>query len=120
VGVSIRSRKEGLGTKGYQRNILAHALSLQPGLRLVIAVDEDVDIYSMDDVMWAIMSRVNPTSDLLFGASGSRGVAAQPGEQTARVETGGFSGGLAHRCYRSIPLKGTLRTGAFFRLTRSI
>jgi len=64
-------------------------------LRLVVAVDEDVDIYSMDDVMWAIMSRVNPTSDLLLGASGSRGVAAQPGEQTARVETAGFTGGLA-------------------------
>jgi hypothetical protein len=30
-----------------------------------------------------------------LGASGSRGVAAQPGEQTGRIETSGFTGGLA-------------------------
>ena len=94
-GVIYQVEKRRPRDEGYQRNILAHALSLQPGLRLVVAVDEDVDIYSMDDVMWAIMSRVNPTCDLLLGASGSRGVAAQPGEQTGRVETPGFAGGLA-------------------------
>ncbi len=94
-GVIYQVQKRRPRDEGYQRNILAHALSLQPGLRLAIAVDEDVDIYSMDDVMWAIMSRVNPTSDLLLGASGSRGVAAQPGEQTGRIETSGFTGGLA-------------------------
>ena len=94
-GVIFQVQKRRPRDEGYQRNILTHALSLQPGLRLVIAVDEDVDIYSMDDVMWAIMSRVNPASDLLLGVSGSRGIAAQPGEQTARVEASGFGGGLA-------------------------
>jgi len=49
----------------------------------------------MDDVMWAIMSRTNPMTDFIYGASGSRGSAAQPGEQAARIEAGGFSGGLA-------------------------
>jgi 3-polyprenyl-4-hydroxybenzoate decarboxylase len=58
-------------------------------------VDEDVDIYSIDDVMWAIMSRTNPATDFFLGAGGSRGVAAQPGEQATRIEAGGFGGGLA-------------------------
>ena len=42
----------------------------------VIDVHCPFDIYSMDDVMWAIMSRTEPATDYLRGAVGSRGVAA--------------------------------------------
>ena len=61
---------------------------------LIVAVDEDVDLYSMDDVMWAIMSRTEPATDYLRGAVGSRGVAAQPGEAATLIDVGGFGGGL--------------------------
>ena len=50
-----------------------HTLLAHPGTRLVIVVDEDVDIYSMDDVMWAIMTRANPTTGLLTKAPGMIG-----------------------------------------------
>jgi len=94
-GVVYQVKKRRPRDEGYQRNILAHALSAVPGIRLVVAVDEDVDIYSTDDVMWAIMSRADPATDYFFGIGGQRGQAAQPLEQATRIETGGFGGGLA-------------------------
>ncbi len=72
-GVIYQVRKRRPRDEGYQRNIAMHALTAQPGIPLVIVVDEDVDIYSMDDVMWAIMSRADPATDFLRGAPGSRG-----------------------------------------------
>ena len=73
-GVIFQVKKRRPRDEGYQRNILVNALGVQPGIRLVIAVDDDVDLYSMDDVMWAIMSRTEPATDYLRGAVGSRGV----------------------------------------------
>ncbi|MEA2622497.1 MAG: hypothetical protein QOH61_1407 [Chloroflexota bacterium] len=32
--------------------------------RIAVVVDEDIDIYSMDDVMWAIMTRCDPRRDV--------------------------------------------------------
>jgi 4-hydroxy-3-polyprenylbenzoate decarboxylase len=93
-GVVYQVKKRRPRDEGYQRNILINTLGAAPGIRLVIAVDEDVDLYSMDDVMWAIMSRTEPATDYLRGATGSRGVAAQPGEAATRVDIGGFGGGL--------------------------
>ena len=83
-GVIYQVKKKRPADEGFQRNIIAHALSAQPGMKLVIAVDEDVDIYNMDDVLWAIMTRANPTTDYLVGTSGARG-----------IQAGGAPGGLA-------------------------
>lgn len=94
-GVIFQVKKRRPRDEGYQRNILINALGAAPGLRLAIAVDDDVDMYCMDEVMWAIMSRTEPATDFLRGATGSRGVAAQPGEAATRIEAGGFGGGLA-------------------------
>jgi UbiD family decarboxylase len=33
--------------------------------KMVTVVDEDVDIYNMDDVMWAILTRYRPYKDLI-------------------------------------------------------
>jgi len=93
-GVIYQVKKRRPRDEGYQRNILVNALGVQPGIRLVIVVDDDVDLYNMDDVMWAIMSRTEPATDYLRGAVGSRGVAAQPGETATLIEIGGFGGGL--------------------------
>jgi UbiD family decarboxylase len=94
-GIIFQVKKRRPRDEGYQRNILVNALGAAPGIRLVIAVDDDVDIYSMDDILWAIMSRTEPATDYLRGATGSRGVAAQPGEAATLIEVGGFGGGLA-------------------------
>lgn len=38
---------------------------MSPGTRLAIAVDEDVDIYNADEVLWAIMVRVDPSRQII-------------------------------------------------------
>jgi 4-hydroxy-3-polyprenylbenzoate decarboxylase len=68
--VIIQVRKRGRGDEGFQRNIINACLGANPGLRLVVVVDEDVDIYSADDVLWAITTRVDPSSDIIIGGGG--------------------------------------------------
>ena len=93
-GVIFQIRKERSQEEGFQRNILMAALADAPGMRMAVAVDEDVDIYNADDVMWAIESRVDPDHDILKLPRGARGIAAQPEE--ARVSgVGGWEGGMA-------------------------
>ncbi|MBU2607873.1 MAG: UbiD family decarboxylase, partial [Chloroflexi bacterium] len=93
-GVIFQVRKETPQEEGFQRNILLAALADAPGLRLAIAVDEDVNIYNADDVMWAIESRVDPDIDIITGPRGMRGIAAQPMEERQRG-IGGWEGGMA-------------------------
>ena len=84
--------------EGYQRQILAAAQANAIGLRLAVAVDEDVNIYSAEDIMWALATRVNPRQDLITGAGGGMGQVLMPME---RVEMAAgsvqyrFEGGMA-------------------------
>lgn len=99
AAVVFQVRKTWRRDDGFQRNILAGALGMSQGLRMAIAVDEDVDIYSADDVLWALVTRVNPATDIWLGAGG-RGQTLQPADRAAATvsETGAetaFSGGLA-------------------------
>lgn len=93
-GVIFQIRKERAQDEGFQRNILMAALADAPGMRMAIAVDEDVDIYNADDVMWALESRVDPDRDVIKLPRGGRGIAAQPTEIRERG-IGGWEGGLA-------------------------
>jgi len=93
-GVIFQVRKERAQDEGFQRNILMSALADAPGMRMAIAVDEDVDIYNTEDVMWALESRVDPDRDILKLPRGGRGIAAQPGEERERG-VGGWEGGMA-------------------------
>jgi 4-hydroxy-3-polyprenylbenzoate decarboxylase len=74
--------------EGYQRNVLASALAGSRGMRMAVAVDTDIDIYSTDDVLWAMTTRVDPRNDLIVPVPGGAGQAFQPNEKTA----GGFGG----------------------------
>ncbi len=93
-GVIFQVRKSRPQDEGFQRNILVAALANAPGMRMAIAVDEDVDIYNNDDVMWAIETRVDPDKDILRLPRGMRGIAAQPMELKQRG-VGGWEGGIA-------------------------
>jgi UbiD family decarboxylase len=93
-GVIFQIRKERAQDEGFQRNILLSALADAPGMRMAIAVDEDVDIYNTEDVMWALESRVDPDHDILKLPRGARGIAAQPMEVRQRG-VGGWEGGMA-------------------------
>jgi 4-hydroxy-3-polyprenylbenzoate decarboxylase len=64
-GVVFQVKKTRERDEGWQRNLLMAAHSSQPSMTLAIIVDEDVDIYSADELLWAITTRVNPASDII-------------------------------------------------------
>ncbi len=85
-GCIIQVKKRNTVEEGWQRNFLSAALSCSQGMRLAIAVSEDVDPYSMDDVMWCLTTRVNPQTDILNPLPGGRGQTFMPAE---RMTAGG-------------------------------
>ncbi len=80
-GCIIQVRKRNKIEEGWQRNFLSAILSCSQGMRLAIAVSEDVDIYSMDDIMWCLTTRVNPRADILNPLPGGRGQTFMPSER---------------------------------------
>jgi UbiD family decarboxylase len=63
--VVFQVRKRRPRDEGVQRDIMAAFLALSPILQLVIAVDEDVDIYSTDDLLWAITTRCDTEKGII-------------------------------------------------------
>ncbi|MDD5242784.1 MAG: UbiD family decarboxylase [Syntrophorhabdaceae bacterium] len=92
-GVIFQVRKTKAQEEGLQRNILTAAFANCPGMRLAVAVDEDIDIYNMDDVLWAIETRVDPKNDILTFPGQQRGIVAQPQEPMIKG-LGGWEGGM--------------------------
>ncbi len=65
--VVLQVKKRDSSDEGLQRNIINACLGADINLRLIVVVDEDVDIYSADDILWAIVSRVNSATDIVKG-----------------------------------------------------
>jgi 4-hydroxy-3-polyprenylbenzoate decarboxylase len=82
-GVIFQVKKRRARDEGLQRNILTAALSISLGARLGIVVDEDVDIYNIEDVLWALTTRVNPKDDVLTICEGGFGQTFQPAERSS-------------------------------------
>lgn len=80
-GCIIQVKKRNRIEEGWQRNFLVAALSCSQGMRLAIAVDTDVDIYSMDDIVWCLTTRVNPRTDILNPTPGGIGQTFIPEER---------------------------------------
>ncbi len=80
-GCILQVRKRTKIDEGWQRNFLSAILSTSQGMRLAIAVSEDVDIYDMDDIMWCLTTRVNPKADILNPIPGGRGQTFMPAER---------------------------------------
>ena len=80
-GCIIQVKKRNRIEEGWQRNFLSAILSCSQGMRLAIAVSEDVDIYSMDDIIWCLTTRVNPRTDILNPIPGGRGQTFMPSER---------------------------------------
>ncbi len=85
-GSIIQVKKRNRIEEGWQRNFLAAILACSQGMRLAIAVSEDVDIYSMDDIMWCLTTRVNPHTDILNPLPGGIGQTFQPAERMTAGE----------------------------------
>jgi UbiD family decarboxylase len=71
---------------GEVRNVLMTVLGERwPNAKLAIAIDDDVDIGSPEDLVWSISTRVDPECDLLI-VPGAKG---HPIDPTARQTGGG-------------------------------
>jgi 4-hydroxy-3-polyprenylbenzoate decarboxylase len=85
-GCIIQVKKRNRIEEGWQRNFLGAILSCSQGMRLAIAVDTDIDMYSMDDIIWALTTRVNPKTDILNPIPGGIGQTFQPAERMTAGE----------------------------------
>jgi 4-hydroxy-3-polyprenylbenzoate decarboxylase len=85
-GCIIKVKKRNKIEEGWQRNFLSAILSCSQGMRLAIAVSEDVDMYSMDDIMWCLTTRVNPQTDILNPLPGGIGQTFMPAERMTAGE----------------------------------
>jgi 4-hydroxy-3-polyprenylbenzoate decarboxylase len=102
-GVIFQFKKRMAREEGYQKNILTAALSASMGMRIAIAVDEDINMYEPEDVLWAITTRAEPDEDFQVVAPGSRGQVFQPAQRARITEKGQqwvasaikYAGGLA-------------------------
>jgi 4-hydroxy-3-polyprenylbenzoate decarboxylase len=65
-GVVLQTQTKFHRDEGQAANLISTALSIHPTLQWVIVVDEDVDIFSTDDVLWALVTRVNPKEDIVI------------------------------------------------------
>jgi 4-hydroxy-3-polyprenylbenzoate decarboxylase len=99
-GAIFQVKKRRARDEGLQRNILSAALSISLGMRIAIAVDEDIDIYTAEDVLWALATRVTP-ENIKTVADGGFGQTFQPAERSSAGERDWtqtnirFSGGMA-------------------------
>lgn len=69
---------------GYARALVNAALSTAQHLRLVVVVDDDVDISTSDGVLWAIATRVDPATDIITGGGGL-GQIQMPGSRKSQI-----------------------------------
>lgn len=58
--VQIEKEDEGNG-----RRIIDHFFE-QPFVKMVVVVDEDIDVYNLHEVLWAVSTRIRPSEDVLI------------------------------------------------------
>ena len=80
-GLVIQVKKRRRSDEGMQRNLLTAIMGLYRGMRLVVVVDDDIDPWQPEDVMWAIQSRASATKDYVVYNDYGRGQAFQPSER---------------------------------------
>src|SRR5262249_57089249 len=56
--------------EGQARHALMLLLGLDPYLKLVVAVDEDVDVFDEEEVLWALATRFQADPDMLTEPQG--------------------------------------------------
>ncbi len=93
LGAIFQVRKQRAADDAFLRNVVAAAVP-SATLRLAIIVDEDVNIYDAEDVMWALATRANFKSGIFTGAPDSIGLSALPFADVQRTEGAWSEGGL--------------------------
>lgn len=79
--ISIRKQTEGDG-----KNAIIAAFASHPSLKIVIVVDDDIDVDNMDDVLWALSTRMQPSDDIVV-IRNVRGSSLDPSSDQQRLLT---------------------------------
>lgn len=82
-GAVFQVKKRRQRDEGAQVNIMDTILAASRGMRVALAVDDDIDIYDLNDVVWAATTRVNPAIDVHRVAVGGVGQTFQPGDRAS-------------------------------------
>lgn len=64
-GLVIQVKKRGRRDDAVVRNLILAAFSMNPRLRNVFVVDQDVDIYDAEEVIWALHTRLDPKDNMI-------------------------------------------------------
>lgn len=71
---------------GEPKNVIMAAMTSHVNIKNVIVVDEDVDIYNPNDILWAMSTRVIPETDI-FTIPYAQGHEMDPGSDERGVQT---------------------------------
>jgi 4-hydroxy-3-polyprenylbenzoate decarboxylase len=113
--VLLQVRKRGRGDEGVQRSLITAILGSIFGIKLVVVVDDDVDVYSADDVIWAITTRANAERAIIIGGGGPM-MGMMPGE---RVRPGGEREEASFLLQGGIGIDATMPFAAKWRFERA-
>ena len=112
LGITIQVNKTRKRHEGYQKNLLETILTIPDGPQVGIVVDEDINIYSAEDVIWALTTRVNPATGI-FTVSGDRHRQGNPMEELVAYSGSQGCIGIDATVPFDLPLKSSFRQGKF-------
>ena len=112
LGCVFQVNKARARFEGYQKTLLMNILTLPEAPQVGIVVDTDVDIYSAEDVIWALTTRVNPQTGIVVGG-GERHRQGNPMEELS--EQSGLQGfiGIDATIPYDHPVKAAFKQGKF-------
>jgi len=84
VVIQIKKNRE-----GDAKNAIIAAFSAHSSLKMVVVVDEDIDIYNAEEVEYALATRVQPEKDVLI-ISGMRGSTLDPSSENGLTSKWGI------------------------------
>lgn len=91
AGVVVQVEKRAKGDDEFVKTLILAAFVASNILQMVIVVDEDINIHSAEDVIWALTTRVDPKEDIIAFGLGETVTAqdSSPG-RTGRMGKIGF------------------------------
>lgn len=85
LGTVIQVKKQTRRDEEHIRDLILAAWASCSVLRTVVVVDEDVDIYNADEIIWALNTRINPNEDLILMSPGTTGKVTGPAASVWRI-----------------------------------
>jgi len=70
----IQVKKRGPEDDRFVKNLILAAFAASTNIQLAVVVDEDVNIYSADDILWALITRVDPKQDVIAFSESASGI----------------------------------------------